>query len=105
GHRIDDAEAGVSVDLEALLVAGKHFLPLHVDVEYALVDHEHPLEKRDTKPQARVGLAEGDVRQVPIICAHRLARPNDHDLLGFPHDDDAGHERDDHHRQNNDHEL
>ena len=63
-QRIDDAVAGEGVDLEPQLVGREHRLPLHVEIEHALVDPDDLLDERDARDQAGAGPAELLVRAV-----------------------------------------
>ena len=50
--------ARIGIDLEPQLVGRQHLLPLHVEIEHALVDPDDPLDERDARDQAGAGLAE-----------------------------------------------
>ena len=89
-HRVDDAEAGIGIDVQPQLVGREHLLRFHVDRQQPLVHPHQPFGEGDAQRQAGSGLAEVGIGAEAVDDADRLAEAQHHGLLGLRDNDDAG---------------
>ena len=85
-QRVDDAEAGIGVHLQAGLVGREHRLVVEFDIEHALVDPHQPIDEGHARGQARAGLAEHFIGAIFVDRAHGLLKAQHHRLARLGHD-------------------
>ena len=95
--RIDDAEAGVCVDEQALLIVRQHFLVGHLKVEQTLVDFAHAIDKGNLQPRSGP-----DIAAWRIDHADRLTGADDDGLFFLSDHVQAGEEQNQQHSQPDD---